>query len=148
MTTEIPKPSPLVAPEGFLNKLLDKTPSAVLSFISSLVAIVLSFSIMGVDLAHPMQKITDAYAESIAANTQGALKFDAAVAQLEIVKEEQRKTINELKEQVIFAIAANSKAVDEISVAVQGVRDMVIRLEQRIVILEASAHAPHNIKQK
>jgi hypothetical protein len=57
-----------------------------------------------------------------------------------IVVEEQRKAIEGLKKEVTIAIENNSKATEGLSNSLVDVRDMVSKLEQRILSLEAVSH--------
>lgn len=110
---------------SFVLKLLDAVPNGALGAIGTLLALALVMKIIGIDLAGPINEITEAYTIAITQQAEGMESINAATGRMEAVATQLNKSIDDTQ-------VALGRLEAALSQQTQVIRDH----ETRIAVLE------------
>jgi hypothetical protein len=129
------------SPEGFIAKIADKAHPSLVSFGGGMIILTVCLKFMGVDIGQPIQTVTDAYAQAIAAQADGMLKFSEATQRMEALINEQRKSVDEANVRMSEALTVQGQTNEKITVAIEKIGESIVALETRVTALEKNTHA-------
>ena len=122
--------------DSLLKTLLSSVPGWALGCIGTLFALAIVLKIVGIDFAKPINVMTDAYSNAIAAQQEGVRHFDQASKQMQYALSETRKSLDSMREDISVALDRQAGELNRLNAAVSSMRESMVGIESRVLTLE------------